>query len=136
VLSTDQKGNIAETAIVHAAVKLGIDVYRAVVEGGRYDLILDLKPGLLRVQCKWAARHGEVVLVRSYSSRRSVGGKVITRLYMDDEADAFAAYCADLDRCFLLPAELWARRRTLHLRIEPTRNNQAKGCLMAVDYIW
>jgi hypothetical protein len=38
-MTTDQKGAIAETAVAHAAVKLGIDVYRPVVEGGRYDLV-------------------------------------------------------------------------------------------------
>ena len=37
-LTTDQKGAIAETAIVHEAVKLGIEVYRPVMEGGRFDL--------------------------------------------------------------------------------------------------
>jgi PD-(D/E)XK endonuclease len=39
MLSTNQKGAIAETAITHAAVKLGIAVYRPVAEGGRFDLI-------------------------------------------------------------------------------------------------
>ena len=55
-LSTDQKGNIAEAAVALAAIKLGIDVYRPVGEGGRYDLILDAIERLIRVQCKWAAR--------------------------------------------------------------------------------
>jgi hypothetical protein len=35
VLTTDQKGAIAESAIVHAAIKLGVGVYRPLVEGGR-----------------------------------------------------------------------------------------------------
>jgi hypothetical protein len=38
VLTTDQKGAIAETAIIHAAVKLGIPVARPVLPV-RYDLI-------------------------------------------------------------------------------------------------
>jgi hypothetical protein len=33
VLTTDQKGNIAEVAIALAAIKLGIDVYWPVGEG-------------------------------------------------------------------------------------------------------
>jgi hypothetical protein len=41
-LSTDQKGAIAELAIAHAALKLGVDVYRPVAEGGRYDLIFGM----------------------------------------------------------------------------------------------
>jgi hypothetical protein len=41
-VTTDQKGAIAETAVAHAAVKLGIDVYRPIAEGGRFDLIFNL----------------------------------------------------------------------------------------------
>jgi hypothetical protein len=39
MLTTDQKGAIAETAIAHAATKLGIEVYRPIAEGGRFDMI-------------------------------------------------------------------------------------------------
>ena len=49
MLTPDQKGNIAEAAVVAAAVKLGIDVYKPVGEGGRYDLIFDLWPELVRM---------------------------------------------------------------------------------------
>jgi hypothetical protein len=63
MLTTDQKGNIAELAIAAAAVKLRVDVYRPLGEGQRYDLIFDVGPRLLRVQCKWATRHGDVIIV-------------------------------------------------------------------------
>ena len=53
-LTTDQKGAIAELAIARAGLELGIPVYRAMAEGGRYDLIFDLDSRLVRVQCKWA----------------------------------------------------------------------------------
>ncbi len=55
-LTTNQKGAIAESAIVHEAIKLGIEVYRPVSEGGRFDLIFVLGDRLVRVQCKWAPR--------------------------------------------------------------------------------
>src|SRR5438105_7103412 len=41
MLSTDQKGNIAEAAIALAAAKLGVVVYRPLGEGGRCDMIFD-----------------------------------------------------------------------------------------------
>lgn len=56
MLTTDQKGSIAETAITAAAARLGIGVYRPITDGERYDLIFDLRPRLLRVQCKTASR--------------------------------------------------------------------------------
>ena len=42
MLSTDQKGAIAEMAIGIAAIKLGIDICKPLVDGTRADLIFDL----------------------------------------------------------------------------------------------
>ena len=133
MLTTDQKGTIAETAVVAHAVRLGIDVYRPVGEGGRYDMIFDLAGRLTRVQCKWAVRHGEVVAVRCYSARRAPEG-LIRRLYTADEIDAFAGYCADLDRAYFLPFERFAGRRQIHLRLSPARNNQKARVHWASDF--
>ena len=69
-LTTDQKGAIAELAIAKAAIELGIDVYRPVAEGGRYDLIFELGNRLVRVQCKCASRYGDILVVRCYSARK------------------------------------------------------------------
>ncbi len=74
VVTTDQKGAIAETAIVHRAVLRGIGVLRPLNEAERYDLVFDLKPGLVRVQCKWASLDGDVISVRCCSSRRTATG--------------------------------------------------------------
>jgi PD-(D/E)XK nuclease superfamily protein len=131
VLTTDQKGNIAEAEIVAAAIKLGIDVYKPVGEGGRYDMIFELDDDLLRVQCKWAPRHGDVIVVRCYSTRRTREG-LLRRPYKSGEIDAFAAYCPDVDRCYFLP--LHTQRSEMLLRLGPTRNNQAQGVNWAKDY--
>jgi hypothetical protein len=47
VLSTNQKGAIAETAILHEATKCGIVVYRPAVEGARADMIFEIGPSYL-----------------------------------------------------------------------------------------
>ncbi|MGH3084541.1 MAG: hypothetical protein ACRDNP_10895 [Gaiellaceae bacterium] len=56
MLTTDQKGVIAETAIAHAATKLGIEVYRPIVEGGRFDMIFLL--GRSSYGCSASGLHG------------------------------------------------------------------------------
>ena len=85
--------------------KLGIDVYRPVAEGGRYDMIFDVGMKLVRVQCKWAARGtSDVLVVRCYRSANS--RRLRRRRYTREEIDAFAAYCLELDRCFFIPIEL------------------------------
>ena len=131
VLTTNQKGAIAETAIAFEAVKLGIGVY-APFGDERYDLIFDLRPRLLRVQCKWASRYGDVVVVRLYSSRRARDG-LRRKAYSPDEVDAFAAYCPDTGSCYFCE-QVDATHLELRLRLEPTRNNQARGVRWADDY--
>ena len=133
MLSTDQKGSIAETAIIHAAVKLGIDVYKPVSDGTRCDLIFDLGSELVRVQCKWASRHGDVIAVLCYSSRRSRDG-LLRRPYTAEEVDAFAAYCADVDCCYFMRIAQFPGRQQILLRLAPTRNNQKLGINWAEAY--
>ena len=132
-LTTDRKGNIAEAAIALAAIKLGLDVYRPVGEGGRYDLILDAAGRLIRVQCKWAVKEGDVVVVRCYSARRT-GAGFLKRTYSRFEIDAFAVYCADLRSCYFLPIELFDGRSHISLRLKPARNNQRTGVNWAEEY--
>ena len=132
-MTTDQKGSIAETAIAHAALELGIGVFRAISDGERYDLIFDVGGRLVRVQCKWAPRHGDVVVVRCYSARRNRNG-LLRRPYSPANFDAFAAYCADLRTCYFLPFEFVATRVQLQLRVGPSRNNQAMGINWAKDF--
>ena len=132
-LSTNDKGAIAETAIVHAAVKLGIEVYRPVSEGGRYDMILAIGRRLDRVQCKWAALKGDVVQIRVYSCRRTRDG-FVKRGYSEEEIDAVAAYCAPLDRCLYVPVAWIGGRTAVQLRVRPTRNNQHIGINWLDDF--
>jgi hypothetical protein len=132
MLTTDQKGAIAELAIAQKAAELGIGVWSAyTVE--RYDLLFDLRPKLVRVQCKWASRHGDVVIVRCYSNRRGRDG-LLRRFYSAEEIDAYAAYCSELDRCYFLPLERFGPRNAIQLRLGPTKNNQKVGVNWASDF--
>ena len=133
MLTTDQKGAIAETAVVHEATKLGIEVYRPVSEGGRFDMIFLLGDRLARVQCKWARSVGDVIIVRCYSCRRAREG-LRTRRYTSDEIDAFAAYSPETERCYFLPIDIVGPRAHIQLRLSPTRNNQRLGVHWADDY--
>jgi hypothetical protein len=133
MLTTDQKGAIAESAIVHAAIKLGVDVYKPLSDGGRYDLILGLGYSLLRVQCKWAPKQGDVVLIRCYSNRRAPEG-FRKRSYTAAEVDVIAAYCPELDRRFLVTSDRFDGHSQLMLRLTPSRNNQRLGVNWADDF--
>lgn len=132
MLTTNQMGLVAETAILHECVKLGIGVSRP-LDDERYDLILDLRPQLLRVQCKSARLQGDVVAIRTRRCRRGREG-LIHRCYAADEIDAIAGYCAETDTCYLLPHKLSVNRAAVQLRLRPCRNNQLQGIHWARDY--
>jgi len=132
VLTTNQKGALAEAKIAAAAIEAGIVVARP-LEAGRYDLIFDLGERLLRIQCKWAARRGGVLVIRCRGCRRGREG-LIHRAYEPGEIDGIAAYCRDLDQTYLLPVELSCRRAVVQLRLSPARNNQFAGINWARDF--
>lgn len=133
-LTTDQKGNVAEAAVTLHAIRLGIEVYRPVGEGGRFDLIFRFPNAeLSRVQVKWANLVDGVVQVRSYSARRTATGQS-RRTYAIGEIDAIAAYCAELDTVYYLPEEMACDRSMTYLRIEPTKNGQRASLHWAAQY--
>ena len=133
--TTDQKGSIAELAIAWEAVQLGIGVYKPLTDGERYDLIFDVGSRLLRVQCKWAAKRGEVVFVQLATSRLTPAGYRRTT-YSADEVDAVAAYCLELRTCYFLPIFLVAGKSGIQLRLSPSLNNQKAGVHSAETYLF
>ena len=132
MLTTDQKGAIAEMAIAYEAFKLGIGVLKPLGDM-RYDLVFDTTRDLIRVQCKWASRYDDIVVCRLYASRRAREG-LRRSLYDASEIDAFAVYCAELDRCYFVPLAELEGAYSLHLRLTPTRNNQRNRIRWARDY--
>jgi hypothetical protein len=127
------KGAIAEAAITAAAVELGFVVLRPLVEGRRYDLVIDTGPRLLRVQCKWAPRKGGVVVVHLTTCRHTPRGYVRS-IYSADEVDGIGVYCQELKRCYYLPIEAVGGRSAMHLRLTPAANNQEAAINYAERY--
>ena len=134
-MDTNRKGAIAEMKIATAAIELGIPVLRPMTEHGRYDLGFELGDRILRVQCKWGAldREAAVIKVNLQTCRHTPSGYVYGS-YSADEIDAVAVYCADLDRCYLLPISLVAGRRSIFLRLSPPRNGQRACINLEVDF--
>jgi hypothetical protein len=130
---TTIKGAIAEAAIRQAAVELGFVVLHPLVEGRRYDLVIDTGPDLLRVQCKWAPRKGRVIIVHLTSCRHTPHGYIYST-YDETEIDAFGIYCQELKRCFYVPISAVAGQRAMHLRLAPTANNQKAAIKYADDF--
>jgi PD-(D/E)XK endonuclease len=135
VLSSNQKGAIAELKIAAAAAQSGIPVLRPMTDHCRYDLAFEVAGRLLRVQCKWGSldSDGAVIRVNLQRSWLSPNGYV-RGAYSEEEVDAVAVYCGDLDRSYLLPCALIADRRGIHLRLSPPRNAQRASINLASDF--
>jgi prevent-host-death family protein len=132
-MNSNQKGAIAEAAIAFHAVKQGIEVLRPVAEHCRYDLAFDLGERMIRVQCKWAPRRGDVVQVHLAGYRLTPHGQVRST-YGEHEIDAVAVYCDDLDRVYVLPAALVAHKTAVRLRLERPKNGQRASINWADEF--
>jgi hypothetical protein len=132
-LTPSQKGAAAEAGISALAIQLGLIVLRPLCEGSRYDLIFDLEPELLRVQCKMARHRSGVLSVGLQTSRCTPGGYVRT-CYTAAEVDTIAAYSPEFHRGCLIPIDEASERRSIYLRLDPTKNNQLEGIKWARDY--
>jgi hypothetical protein len=131
-MNPGQRGAIAEAAIAFEAIRLHVGVFRPLTES-RYDLIFDTGSRLLRVQCKSAVRHGDVVIIRCGSCRRGRDGYV-RRAYTRDEVDVVAAYCHDTGVSYLLQPDVFEGHSALALRLAPSKNNQRVGINWAADF--
>jgi prevent-host-death family protein len=129
----NHKGNVAELAIAKEAARLGLSVLMPLTEHECYDLALGVGGQLLRVQCKWARMDGNVVFINLTRSRRGPSGH-IRSAYSSDEIDAVAAYCEELDECFLVPIELVDGHGSIQLRLKPARNSQRAALHFAEKY--
>jgi hypothetical protein len=80
-----------------------------------------------------ARRRSGVLSVTLRTSRQTPGGYVRTS-YTAAEVDAIAAYSPELHRGFLIPIEEASGRRSIQLRLDATKNNQAEEIKWARDY--
>lgn len=133
-MNPNLKGNVAEAAINFRALEAGIEVLRPQGEHVRYDLAFDLGARIVRVQCKWARRKGEVIIISLATSRHTPLNGYVKTTYSAREVDAIAAYCHDLDRCYLIPIEKVDGCKAVQLRLSPARNNQLAAVNSAADY--
>ncbi len=142
-LATNRLGEIAIAKVALRALEKGVTLFKPIVEC-RCDLVLDDGLKLYRTQVKYAGGsspkqcQGVVpVRLRKWRIRKwRNGGRAIIPYYTAAEIDLLLVYVRKIDRILWFGPEVFDGRPVLFIRIEPTRNNQAKGCLMAADYIW
>jgi hypothetical protein len=137
-LATNRLGAYAEAKVIQRAIEKGVALYKPVYEC-RSDFVLDDGLKLYRTQVKYAGgsspKQCRGVVQLGLAKWRNDGRAVIP-YYTAAEIDLLLVYVRKIDKILWFGPEVFDRRRTLFIRIEPARNNQKIGCLMAADYVW
>jgi hypothetical protein len=137
-LATNRLGEIAVTKVLLRALEKGVVILKPTIEC-RYDLVIDDGLKLYRAQVKYAGgacpKQCQGAVTVGLSKWRN-GGRSVTLYYTASEIDVILVYVRAIDKILWFGPEVFEGRTKLHIRLEPSRNNQRKGCLMAADYIW
>lgn len=129
-VSTTQKGNATEAAILNALIARDIGVLMPFGGAQPYDLVADLGDGhFLRVQCKTARSvRGGCVTFNGHRTDHGRGRRSYAGL-----ADAFGVYFPPEESIYVVPVSE-VTCQVVTLRREPTKNNQQHGIRFAADY--
>lgn len=125
------------TAMVLARL---LEVYEVVLlpfgENQRYDLVIEDGEKFIRVQCKTGRLRKGVVQFPTRSVTYHHPNQPIQAIRTHNyrgQADVFGVYCPETDGVYLVPVDEVGTRQG-SLRVEPTRNSQAKLIRWAVAY--
>jgi hypothetical protein len=130
IANPTSKGKTSEAVILAALVKMGKS---ALVPWGeeRYDPVLDEGGKLVRIQCKTGhIRDGCVCFKTSITdAQRPLGDGGDA-----GQIDAFAVYCPQIERVYLVPIEAVQTTIGARLRLETAKNAQTWNVRWARDF--
>lgn len=131
------KGGIAQAKAEIRALEKGFLVSKPIVEGSRYDMIIDDGEKLHRVQIKY----GGTLQKKATGSitvdfRKTSNNGKIKEGYTSKEVDAIIIYIPYIDEICWFPIELLDGKKSLTIRYEKSKNNQSKNVFLVEDYIW
>jgi PD-(D/E)XK nuclease superfamily protein len=131
-----QKGDLAELMVAADLRRRGLKIAFPYGEDWDYDLIVERRGKLERVQVKHTRSNGEILVVQARSHSLTKGRVRSTKRYTSRTIDWLAAYDAATSRCYYIPADaLGEGMSTLTLRLTPARNGQILGVRAAADYL-
>ena len=128
-----RRGEAAEAAFLARATRLGFTVCLPWGDSERYDSVVDLGHGLLRVQVKSASRYAE-----SRYRVKTAGASNAT--YTAAEIDFFVAYIVPEDLWYIIPINAIGQRKSVRFYPHTRRQSRARfekyreaWCLLACN---
>ena len=127
-------GDRSTLAVMTALESEGFRLLLPFGENVRYDLVIDDRGCLSRVQCKTGRlRTGAVRFSTCSFYGHHANPPSVSRDY-HGEIDFFAVYCPETTGVYLVPIDDLPVRRQGALRVDPPRNGQRQGIRFARDY--
>jgi hypothetical protein len=126
-------GDRTTLAVMLGLRGLGYDVSVPFGENTRYDLVVDDRERLLRVQCKTGRLYDGVIVFRTASSYAHHPNPKPRQRHYEGQVDAFAVHCPRTGAVYLIPIEDLPKEAA-SLRVDPPRNGQRKLIRFAADY--
>ena len=124
------KGNIAETAVTLELQKNGYNVFTEIGDYSRIDLICEKDNKLLKIQVKYSANKGKMIL---HLKKSGPNGYKYT--YNEDDVDWFAIYSPYYDViAWVSSEEACKNKNAFTIRFTSTNNKQAVNIRFIADY--
>ena len=138
IASTKYLGNLTELQCITRFYELDFSVSIPYGDSERYDMILDVKGKLYRLQCKHANPHKNNEGVVDYITIRTTWSSGYTRnrpytrnQYSKEDCDYFVTHYEGKN--YLVPVEQCSNEK--NLRIIPPKNGQIKGINFLKDFV-
>jgi|AntDeeMetagen134_2_1112570.scaffolds.fasta_scaffold02959_2 hypothetical protein len=131
-MNTKDLGDLAELSAAKKLISIGNSVSFHFGDNERYDLILDGKNGLEKVQVRKATRREGYLVFKCYSNHRA-DGKIKRTSFDEKEIDCFLVWYREEDEIYKIPIQD-APKTEMRLRIDETRNSQEQNVNWASDY--
>ncbi len=137
-MDTNDKGEYALLKVKQLALERNICLSAPTMPNCRYDLIVDCGERLVRAQVKYADGKCSQTTGAVYLNLRKItrGNKPGKQFYTPKEVDVLIVYLPKIDKLLWFESPYFHNKQTIVIRFEPSKNNQAKGCLMAEDHFW
>jgi hypothetical protein len=134
MLRTKDKGDLSEVMAIAAFTTKRLSVSVPIGDNQRYDLLVDVRGKIKRVQVKTGRIKGDVLLFSVRSTQYTAGGGQLHRDYVGS-VDAFAVYSPELQSLYLVPISKLKAKAGGSLRLRCS-NKKVNNCMFAEDFLY
>lgn len=133
-MTTKELGILGETQVLAKFASLGIPVSIPFGDNSSYDLIVELKKKLYKIQVKTSSQTAEDKIVFKIAKTRINQSENITSYYTEEEVDFYALYSITKNEIYLVPFKE-AANKEISIRHQLPKNGQVDKIKMDYNYL-